>query len=75
MTRNELKTMFLQQDFSNVPVKKQIIIEQYTNYGNVEILNEGPNGFSSFKTCQNFPMEYVKTRKEYKSGEYELIIK
>ena len=75
MTRNELKTMFLQQDFSNVPVKKQIIVEQYTNYGNVEILSEGPNGFSSFKTCQKFPMEYVENLKEYKSGEYELIVK
>ena len=75
MTRNELKTMFLQQDFSNVKEKKQIIITQYTNYGHVEILSEGPNGFSSFKTCQNFPFEYIKTRKEYTSGEYELVIK
>ena len=73
MTRNELKTMFLQQDFSNVKEKKQIIVE--TKYGHVEILSDGPNGYSSFKTCQDFPMEYVKTRKEYKSGEYELIIK
>jgi len=75
MTRNELKTMFLQQDFSNVKEKKQIIVTQYTNYGNVEILSEGPNGFSSFKTCQKFPFEYIKTRKEYTSGEYELIVK
>ncbi len=75
MTRNELKTMFLQMDLSNVPVKKQIIVEQYTNYGNVEILSDGPNGYSSFKTCQKFPMEYVKNLKEYKSGEYELIVK
>jgi hypothetical protein len=75
MNRNELKTLFLQMDLSNVPVKKQIIITQYTNYGHVEILSDGPNGYSSFKTCQDFPMEYVKTRKEYKSGEYELIIK
>ena len=75
MNRNELKTMFLQQDFSKVPVKKQIIVQQYTNYGNVEILSEGPNGFSSFKTCQKFPFEYIKTRKEYTSGEYELIVK
>tara|TARA_R100000152_G_C6545593_1_gene22059 strand:+ start:226 stop:417 length:192 start_codon:yes stop_codon:yes gene_type:complete len=62
-------------DLSNVPVKKQIIVEQYTNYGNVEILSDGPNGYSSFKTCQKFPMEYVKNLKEYKSGEYELIVK
>ena len=75
MTRNELKTMFLKQDFSNVPVKKQIIVNQYTNYGNVEILSEGPNGFSSFKTHQEFPMKYLKTREEYKSGEYKLTIK
>tara|TARA_R100000664_G_scaffold23298_1_gene32922 strand:+ start:112 stop:354 length:243 start_codon:yes stop_codon:yes gene_type:complete len=72
MTRQELKTMFLQQDYGNVKERKQIIVEQYTNYGNVEILSEGPNGYSSFKTCQKFPIEYVKTRKEY--GEYELII-
>ena len=75
MTRNELKTMFLQQDFSNIKEKKQIIVNQYSNYGNVEILSEGPNGYSSFKTCQKFPMEYVKNLKEYKSGEYELIVK
>ena len=75
MTRNELKTLFLQMDLSNVPVKKQIIVEQYTNYGNVEILSDGPNGYSSFKTCQKFPFEYIKTRKEYTSGEYELIVK
>ena len=48
MTRNEIKTMYLQMDLSNVPVKKQIIVEQYTNYGNVEILSDGPNGYSSF---------------------------
>ena len=75
MNRNELKTMFFQMDLSNVPVKKQIIVTQYTNYGHVEILSDGPNGYSSFKTCQKFPMEYVKNLKEYKSGEYELIVK
>ena len=75
MTRNELKTLFFQMDLSNVPVKKQIIVEQYTNYGNVEILSDGPNGYSSFKTCQKFPMEFVENLKEYKSGEYELIVK
>tara|TARA_R100000995_G_scaffold79471_1_gene50541 strand:+ start:1649 stop:1906 length:258 start_codon:yes stop_codon:yes gene_type:complete len=77
MTRQELKTMFLQQDYSNVKEKKQIIVEMNHNpywvgYGDVEILSEGPNGYSSFKTHQEFPLEYVKTRKEY--GEYELIV-
>ena len=75
MNRNELKTLFFQMDLSNVPVKKQIIVEQYTNYGNVEILSDGPNGYSSFKTFQQFPFEYIETRKEYTSGEYELIVK
>ena len=69
MNRQELKTLFFQIDLSNVPVKKQIIVKNNT----VEILSDGPNGYSSFKTRQDFPMEYIKTRKEYKSGEYELI--
>jgi len=75
MNKYKLQSIFFQMDLSNVPVKKQIIVEQYTNYGNVEILSDGPNGYSSFKTCQKFPMDYVKTLNEYKSGEYELIIK
>ena len=77
MTRQELKTMFLQQDYSNVKERNQIIVDYNNNpywvgYGTIEILSEGPNGYSSFKTHQEFPLEYVKTRKEY--GEYELII-
>ena len=71
MTRNELKTLYFQMDLSNVPVKKQIIVKN----NNVEILSDGPNGYSSFKTCQEFPFEYIKTRKEYTSGEYELVVK
>ena len=71
MTRNELKTLFFQMDLSNVPVKKQIIVKN----NNVEILSDGPNGYSSFKTHQKFPLEYVENLKEYKSGEYELIVK
>ena len=73
MTRQELKQLFFTLDTSNVPVRKQIIIEE--KYGHVEILSDGPDGYSSFKTCQEFPLEYVKTRKEYHSNEYELIIK
>ena len=80
MTREELKTMFLQMDLSNVKEKKQIIVEMtkgihWPGYGTIEILSDGPNGYSSFKTHQEFPMEYVKTREEFKSGEYELVIK
>ena len=70
MNRNELKQLWFNLDYSNVKEVKQIIVE--TDYGHVEIMSEGPNGYNSFKTCQEFPMEYIKTRKEY--GEYELII-
>tara|TARA_R100000234_G_scaffold3476_1_gene2879 strand:+ start:325 stop:546 length:222 start_codon:yes stop_codon:yes gene_type:complete len=73
MNRHELKQLWFNIDYSNVKERKEIIVE--TKHGHVEILSEGPNGFSSFKTRQDFPMEYLKTRKEYKSGEYKLIIK
>ena len=82
MTREELKMMFLQMNCSNVPVRKQVIVDLryldnkwWPNYGYVEILSDGPNGYSSFSTHQENPLEYAKSRKEYKSGEYELIIK
>ena len=82
MTRNELKTMFLQMDCSNIPVKKQIIVDLryldnkwWPNYGYVQVLRDGPDGYCSFSTHQENPLEYAKNCKEYKSGEYELIIK
>jgi len=80
MNRHELKTAFLQMDYSCVKEKKEIIVEidknpYWPGYGNVEILREGPDGYSSFKTHQEFPMEYALDCKEYKSGEYELVIK
>jgi len=82
MNRQELKTAFLQMDFSNVPARKVIIVdlryldnEYWPNYGHVEVLRDGPDGYSSFKTHQENPLEYAKNRKEYRSGEYDLIIK
>ena len=82
MNRQELKTAFLQMDFSNVPARKVIIVdlryldnEYWPNYGQVEVLRDGPDGYSSFKTHQENPLEYAKNRKEYRSGEYDLIIK
>ena len=79
MNREELKTMFLQMDYSNVKENKQIIVRMgkskfWPGYGDVEILREGPDGFSTFKSHEEHPLEYAKNRKEYKSGEYELII-
>ena len=82
MTREEMKMMFLQMDCSNIPVKKQIIVDLrhlddkwWPNYGYVQVLRDGPGGYCSFSTHQENPLEYAKNRKEYKSGEYELIIK
>ena len=74
MTRNELKQLWFSLDYSNVKEKKEIIVE--TDFGHVEIMNEGPSGYSSFKTNQGEnALQYAFSSKEYKSGEYELIIK
>ena len=74
MTRNELKQLWFNIDYSNVEKKKVIIVE--TNYGHVEIMSEGPNGYNSFKTNQGEnALQYALNRKEYQSGEYELVIK
>ena len=80
MNRQELKTAFLQMDWSNVKESKQIIVRMgkskfWPGYGDVEILREGPDGYSSFKTHQENPLEYAKSREEYRSGEYKLTIK
>tara|TARA_R110002124_G_scaffold8756_1_gene46038 strand:+ start:275 stop:517 length:243 start_codon:yes stop_codon:yes gene_type:complete len=80
MNRHELKTAFLQMDWSNVKESKQIIVRMtkskfWPGYGDVEILREGPDGYSSFKTHQENPLEYAENLKEYRSGEYKLIIK
>ena len=80
MNREELKRAWFNMDHSNVPVRKQIIVDYNKNpywqgYGEVKILREGPNGYCSFSTHQENPLEYAKNCKEYKSGEYELVIK
>ena len=80
MNRQELKTAFLQMDWSDVKESKQIIVRMtkskfWPGYGDVEIRREGPDGFSTFKTHQEHPLEYAENCKEYKSGEYDLIIK
>ena len=72
MTRQELKQLFFTLDTSNVPVKKQIIVE--TNYGHVEILSDGPNGYSSFKTSQGDNCIDYGIYKKLEKPEYELII-
>jgi len=80
MNREELKRMFLQMDCSNVPMRKQIIVDYNNNpywegYGEVKILRDGPSGYCSFSSHEENPFLYVSEREEYLSGEYELIIK
>ena len=80
MSREELKRLWFSLDHSNTPVRKQIIVDKCTNpywpnCAKVEILSDGPGGYHSFSTHQENPLEYAKNCSEYKSGEYELIIK
>ena len=73
MSREELKRLWFSLDYSNVKEKKEIIVE--TDFGHVEIMSDGPGGYSSFKTHQEYPLEYAKNCDEYKSGKYKLVIK
>ena len=79
MTRNQLKQMWFNLPTSTI-VTKTILVEMdkyegRKGQGTVQITKDGPNGFTQFKTHQEFPMEYALNRKEYKSGEYQLVIK
>ena len=74
MTRKELKQLWFSLDYSNVKEKKEIIVE--TDFGHVEIMGEGPSGYSSFKTNQGEnALRYALGSKEYKSNKYKLVIK
>ena len=81
MNREKLKQLWFSVDYSNVKERKQIIVE--TNYGHVEILSDGPNGYSSFKTNQGEnALQYALDRIEESKGcnfrdlsKYQLIIK
>ena len=81
MNREELKRLWFSIDYSNVKERKQIIVRMRKNkfwpgYGDVEILREGPDGYSHFSTHQEHPVEYAKDRmKEKQYKEYKLIVK
>ena len=84
MNREELKQLWFSLDYSNVKERKQIIVEigknpYWPGYGDVEILSEGPDGYSSFKTHQEHPLQYALEMMEGDNhndySDYELIIK
>ena len=59
---------------------KRIIVDKcnnphWVNHAKVEILQDGKDGYISFSTHQENPLQYAKNCPEYKSGEYKLIIK
>ena len=78
--REELKRLLFSIPTEGRKVVKTITITMMTNkwwpgYGNVSIDSDGPSGFTHFATSQKHPMEYALNTKEYKSGEYQLIVK
>ena len=80
MSREELKRLFLTFPTLDIPEKKEIIVDYNNNphwpgYGSVEVLSDGPDGYSSFKSHQENPFLFVSEREEFASGEYKLIIK
>ena len=80
MSRKELERLFLTFPTVDRPMVKTITVEMdkyegRIGQGTVEITRDGPDGFSQFKTHQEYPYTYATSRKEFASGEYELIIK
>ena len=79
--REELKRLLFNVPTEGRKVTKTITVTMMTNkfhwigYGNVSIDSDGPNGFVHFASSQEHPMEYALNTKEYKSGEYQLIVK
>ena len=81
--RELLKQALFNADCSNIPVRKEVIVdlryldnEWWPNYGYVQILSDGPDGYSSFSTHQEDPLQYAKDRmKEEKYNKYKLVIK
>ena len=67
--REALKHAWFNMDHSNTPIRKEIIVDlryldnkHWPNYGYVEIVSDGPNGFSQFTTHQENPLQYAKDR-------------
>ena len=82
MNREELKRLWFSLPPSTV-VRKEITVDlryiknkYWPGYGYVQILSDGPNGYSSFSTHQENPLQYAKNRmKEEKLKDFKLVIK
>jgi hypothetical protein len=74
MNREELKRLWFSLPPSTT-IRKEIIVE--TEFGHVEILSDGPNGYSSFKTNKGVDaLNYGKKLwKDKKYEDYKLIVK
>ena len=74
MNREELKRLWFSLPLSKKETK-EIIVE--TEFGHVEILSDGPDGYSSFKTNQGVnALSYGKKLwKDKKYEDYKLIVK
>ena len=79
MNRQELNMWFLQIDWSTSEVKKEIIVNNKNK--TVEILSQGPGGYSSSKQSAEFPMKYALDRIKDSIGckyrdlsEYKIIV-
>ena len=71
MNREELKRLWFNIPTSDV-VTRTILIE--SKYKHVTITSDGPDGYKQHKSYQENPIDYVHETKEYKSGDYELVI-
>ena len=79
MSREELKRLWFSLP-TQTKVTKTIVVEMdkyegRKGQGTVQITNDGPSGFTQFKSHEVNPIEYVLNCKEYKSKEYKLVIK
>jgi len=81
MTRNQLKQMWFNLPTQTI-VTKTILVEmdKYVGrkgQGTVQTTSDGPDGFSQFKTHQEFPMKYAQDliNSDVKYKEYKLVIK
>ena len=81
MNREELKRLWFSLPPSTT-VRKEITVDlryiknkYWPDYGYVTIMSDGPDGYSSFSTHQEHPLQYAKDRmKEEKYKEYKLVV-